>query len=307
MSDRAFAVMMSVALLPCALAGAAGAVDTSKLPASVDRPIEDVQPIFATSCYGCHGPDKHKSGYRLDVKSIALKGGDMGGAIVPGKGAASPLIHYVAGIDDDTVMPPKGERLSAEQIGILRAWIDQGATWPDDADATRVKDKADHWAFKPVTRPAVPQVDGVSHPNRRVHPRAPRAGEAEPIRAGRPAHAHSPTDLRPDRLPADAGGGRRIPRRWISPDAYERLVDRLLASAATTSWLASGGIKGGVSYGESDEWSFKAAVKPTYCYDLHATVLHPLRIDHSKLTFRHNGIDRRLTDVHGEVIRDIIA
>jgi hypothetical protein len=77
--------------------------------------------------------------------------------------------------------------------------------------------------------------------------------------------------------------------------------------AAFTSWLAGGGVKGGVSYGESDEWSYKAVRNPTYCYDLHATVLHLLGIDHEKLTFRHNGIDRRLTDVHGHVIREILA
>ncbi len=74
-----------------------------------------------------------------------------------------------------------------------------------------------------------------------------------------------------------------------------------------TSWIAGGGFKGGVSYGESDEWSYKAATHPTYCYDLHATVLHLLGIEHEKLTFRHNGIDRRLTDVHGEVIKDVVA
>jgi hypothetical protein len=77
--------------------------------------------------------------------------------------------------------------------------------------------------------------------------------------------------------------------------------------AAFTSWLAGGGVKGGTSYGESDEWSFRAAVHPTYCYDLHATVLHLLGIDHERLTFRHNGIDRRLTDVHGHVILNILV
>jgi hypothetical protein len=71
------------------------------------------------------------------------------------------------------------------------------------------------------------------------------------------------------------------------------------------SWLAGGGIKGGVSYGESDAWSWKAATGKTYCYDLHATILHLLGIDHEKLTYRHNGIDRRLTDVHGHVIKAI--
>ncbi len=74
-----------------------------------------------------------------------------------------------------------------------------------------------------------------------------------------------------------------------------------------TSWLAGGGIQGGVSYGQSDQWSYKAQENPTYCYDLHATVLHLLGIDHETLTFRHNGIDRRLTDVHGHVIKELLA
>ena len=74
---------------------------------------------------------------------------------------------------------------------------------------------------------------------------------------------------------------------------------------AFTTWLAGGGIKGGVTYGESDEWSYKASANPTYCYDVHATILHLLGIDHTQLTFRHNGIDRRLTDVHGDVISEL--
>ena len=76
---------------------------------------------------------------------------------------------------------------------------------------------------------------------------------------------------------------------------------------AFTTWLAGGGFRGGASYGESDEWSYKVAKDAVYCYDVHATVLHLLGIDHEKLIFRHDGIDRRLTDVHGEVIRDILA
>jgi hypothetical protein len=76
---------------------------------------------------------------------------------------------------------------------------------------------------------------------------------------------------------------------------------------AFTNWLAGGGIKGGVSYGASDEWSFRVAGKPTYSYDVHATVLHLLGVDHTRLTYRHNGTDRRLTDVHGEVIEEIVA
>ena len=74
-----------------------------------------------------------------------------------------------------------------------------------------------------------------------------------------------------------------------------------------TNWLAGGGIKGGVSYGATDQWSYKAAEHPTYGYDVHATILHQLGIDHTKLTFRHNGIDRRLTDVHGDVIEALLG
>jgi hypothetical protein len=71
------------------------------------------------------------------------------------------------------------------------------------------------------------------------------------------------------------------------------------------TWLAGAGVKPGIAYGQSDEWAWKSPA-PIYCYDLHATILHLLGIDHTKLTFRHNGIDRRLTDVHGHVIEAIL-
>ncbi len=74
-----------------------------------------------------------------------------------------------------------------------------------------------------------------------------------------------------------------------------------------TSWVAGGGIKGGAIHGASDEWSYKAEENVTYGYDLHATVMHLLGIDHERLTVLHNGIDRRLTDVHGHVIKEIMA
>ena len=73
------------------------------------------------------------------------------------------------------------------------------------------------------------------------------------------------------------------------------------------TWLAGAGIKAGTSYGQSDDWGYKAAEGKTYCYDFHATVLHLLGIDHKRLTFRQSGIDRRLTDVHGHVIKEILT
>jgi hypothetical protein len=72
-------------------------------------------------------------------------------------------------------------------------------------------------------------------------------------------------------------------------------------------WMAGAGVKGGVAYGQSDEWSWKAAERAASNYDFHATVLHLLGINHEKLTFRHAGADRRLTDVHGEVIHEVLA
>ncbi|MDG1672136.1 MAG: DUF1501 domain-containing protein [Akkermansiaceae bacterium] len=76
-----------------------------------------------------------------------------------------------------------------------------------------------------------------------------------------------------------------------------------------TNWLAGGGIKGGISHGESDQWGYKPADRknPTQVYDIHATILHQLGLDHERLTFRKDSIDRRLTDVHGHLIEEILA
>ena len=76
-----------------------------------------------------------------------------------------------------------------------------------------------------------------------------------------------------------------------------------------TNWLAGGGIKGGVTYGQSDQWGFKPLDRDhiTQVYDIHATILHLLGIDHKRLTVLHDGIDRRLTDVHGHVIKQIVS
>ncbi|MBM3829758.1 MAG: DUF1501 domain-containing protein [Verrucomicrobia bacterium] len=76
---------------------------------------------------------------------------------------------------------------------------------------------------------------------------------------------------------------------------------------AFTAWLAGGGIQGGTSFGTTDELGFQAAEHPAYSYDLHATALHQLGVDHERLTFYHNGVQRRLTDVHGHVIQEILA
>ncbi len=73
------------------------------------------------------------------------------------------------------------------------------------------------------------------------------------------------------------------------------------------TWMAGAGVKAGTSYGRSDDWGYKTAEGRTYCYDFHATVLHLMGIDHKRLVYRQNGIDRRLTDVHGKVVTEILA
>ena len=78
-------------------------------------------------------------------------------------------------------------------------------------------------------------------------------------------------------------------------------------SGAFTSWFAGGGIRGGVAHGATDELGYRAVENPVYSYSLHATALHLLGIDHTRLTHYHDGIERRLTDVHGHVIDEIIG
>jgi len=111
----------------------------------------DVRPIFDKHCIQCHSADKQESGLRLDVKSLALRGGDNRGPdIVPGKASESPLVQLVKSLDAQERMPPEGEALHQEEIETLERWIDQGAIWPDGIDRVQLKDLRDHWSFKPV-------------------------------------------------------------------------------------------------------------------------------------------------------------
>src|SRR5213082_3515618 len=104
----------------------------AQLPPPAAHPIDfsrDIKPIFESSCIKCHGRGKDKGGLRLDNRATFLKGGESGPAVLPGKSAESLLISLVQGFDPDSVMPKKGSRLTAEQICLLRAWIDQGVSW----------------------------------------------------------------------------------------------------------------------------------------------------------------------------------
>ncbi len=218
-----------------------GADNSNPLPPAAARAVnfvQDIQPIFKSRCFSCHDGAKQRGGLRLDVKSGALKGGESyAPAIVPGKSAESPLVRFVAGLEDGLLMPPEGDRLSAEQIGLLRAWIDQGAKWPDSAAGA--DDPASHWSFRPVQRPAVPEVSNrwARNPidafiDQRLRFRT-TDGNAAPALDPSP-EADRVTLIR--RLSFDLLGLPPSPDEVADfttdqhPDAYERLVDRLLAS-----------------------------------------------------------------------------
>ena len=214
--------------------------DDPKLPPAATGKVDfdaDIKPIFAAHCVKCHGAEKQKGGLRLDDRKTALEGGNSGAVIVPGKSADSKLIHAVAGIDADLKMPPEpAPGLKADQVGKLRAWIDQGAKWGTDAAAGAAARKSDHWAFQPIKRPTVPTL---SRDAKRSAP------EQNPIDAFIRARleregltpspeADKPTLLR--RVHLDLTGLPPTPAELEaflkddSPDAYEKVIEKLLAS-----------------------------------------------------------------------------
>ena len=139
---------------------------TDVASASVDFP-KQIQPIFESSCYGCHGPKMQMAGLRLSEKSAALAGGQSGAAIIPGKSADSPLYRRVAGLGDQPRMPMGGKPLDAAQIALIRAWIDQGAEWPESS-AKEVVPVQKHWAYIPPKRPPLPKVVNARWPKNAI-------------------------------------------------------------------------------------------------------------------------------------------
>ncbi len=146
LASLAFALSLPLALL--AQDKKAKPVDVSKLPLPVPRKVDftaEVYPILKESCFPCHGAQKQKGKYRCDTKEGAFKDTDYGPTILPGRSEQSALIHMVCGLVDEMLMPPpsdkpgQSEKLTNEQIGLLRAWIDQGAVWPDGPIADVVK------------------------------------------------------------------------------------------------------------------------------------------------------------------------
>ena len=185
----------------------------------------DVEPIFAANCISCHGAKVALSGLRLDVKAEALK------AITPGNSAKSSLIGRVTG-EIEPRMPMGKAPLSAAQIGILKTWVDQGAQWPDEAAASTPAPQAKHWSFVAPVLPAVPSVKDakwVRNPiDSFVLAEIEKRGLAPSPEADRQTLIRRVsldlTGLPPTLQEIDAFV------KDSRPDAYEKLVDRLLAS-----------------------------------------------------------------------------
>jgi mono/diheme cytochrome c family protein len=212
---------------------AAEKLDFTKLPPAATRPVDfvkDIQPILDAHCVKCHGPEKQKGGWRADVKEVALTGGDDHAPdIVPGKSGESPMIHFVAGLDPDMKMPAKGDPLTAEQIGLLRAWIDQGAIWPEATGKVK-RDPLDWWSLKPIGKPPRFSERGTGGNPIDEFIRAKLAEK----RLTMSSEADARTLCR--RLYFDLVGLPPTPEEMdafaadTSAQAYERLVDKLLAS-----------------------------------------------------------------------------
>jgi len=190
---------------------------------------KDIRPLLSQRCHQCHGAEKQKGGLRLDHKAGAFQGGDSGAVIKPGHASESRLVKLISGLEPDTIMPPKGERLSAGEVAMISDWIDKGALWPDDGSAAR---GAEHWAFrKPAVQPA-PSVGNASWVRTPIDAfilaRIEQEGLAPSPEAGRSVLLRRLSldliGLPPSSAEVEAFLGDE------SPEAYESVVDRLLSS-----------------------------------------------------------------------------
>lgn len=222
------------------------AAELKPLPPAATRTVDfvrDIQPIFAERCNHCHGEDDQQGRLRLDAKAIVMRGGKSGPLLAAGKSAEGLLIRRLVGIGPEKQMPLEDDPLTSEQIGLIRAWIDQGAKWPDGvgSSATEVKQ---HWAYVAPVSPTLPAIRNTAWPANAIDSFVLARLEKESIASSPPTSRERlirrasfdligvpPSVVEVDAFVADQ-----------SPDAYERLIDRLLASPRygerwATPWL----------------------------------------------------------------------
>ncbi|MGA0038802.1 MAG: DUF1553 domain-containing protein [Pirellulales bacterium] len=198
--------------------------------------VSEIQSLFVKHCYPCHAGEAAESGLRLDIKSEAFRGGEgHGPAIVPGDADASPLVRFVRGEEPGLEMPPLDANvpaLSEEERNRIAAWIAAGADWPEGVDTAVLSDRRDHWAFRRVQQAAVPDVKATRWPRGPIDAfvlaRLEAAGLEPTPEADRRTWLRRVTfDL--TGLPATIHEVENFVAD-TSDMAYERVVDRLLAS-----------------------------------------------------------------------------
>ncbi len=190
---------------------------------------KDVQPILTRHCGKCHGQKKQSAGLRFDIRSTVFSDSDSGGVIKKGNSGESLIIQLVTHEDDEKIMPPKGDRLSANEINILRKWIDDGAVWPDKLAGTL---KTDHWSLQPLKKPAVPKHNTKGWARNEIDQfvwNRLKAGGLTP-------NGEADRGVLIRRLTFDLTGLPPTPREVKAfiqdrdPKAYEKVIERLLAS-----------------------------------------------------------------------------
>ena len=220
------------ALIVLIIARPLASLTAAEIPPAAAQSVDfakDIQPLLEKRCYECHDGRKHKGGIRLDRRADVFRGGDSGKpAVLPRKSAESHLIQLVAGLDPDEIMPPKGEPLTPEQIGLLRAWIDQGAIWPD----LLAGGEKTHWAYVPPSRVAPSKVKSPRWVRNPIDAFVLSRLEKEKLTPR--LEAERAVLLR--RVSLDLTGLPPTPDEVMAfekdrgKDAYEKAVDRLLAS-----------------------------------------------------------------------------
>jgi mono/diheme cytochrome c family protein len=207
-------------------------------PAQTEFFENKVRPVLSQNCYRCHSAEsaKLKGGLLLDTRDGALKGGDNGPAIVPGDLEKSLLIKAVRSTDPELQMPPKGEKLSDQQVADLVAWVKMGAPDPragKPAIAAKKTGGKDHWSFQPVTKPSVPSVQAADRVANPIDAFVIAKLEEKGMKLSLPADKR--TLIR--RAYFDLIGLPPTPEEVqaflddSSPNAFERVVDHLLAMA----------------------------------------------------------------------------
>jgi mono/diheme cytochrome c family protein len=237
-TDRRLAAGVVIICAAAIVGSALGVSAQAQAPAPPLDYVRDVRPILEGHCYECHGTKKTRGRLRLDVKGAALKGGATGPAVIPGNADDSLMVRRVLGLDGEDRMPLDKDALPADQIATLRAWIAQGAPWPDDPAGTSTavtlapEDAPQHWAYRAPVRPMPPAVSHTSWPRNPIDqfilarlekegltPSPEASKEALIRRVSLDLIGLPPTLAEVDAFVADT-----------RPDAYDRLVDRLLAS-----------------------------------------------------------------------------